>query len=353
MTTSASRSSTRAELTAPVATHTREVRLARRPHGEPSLDDFALAEVPVPVRRPGQLLVRNTWMSVDPYMRGRMDDRDSYLPPFQLGSVLEGSALGEVLGSDDPAFPVGSTVVHFAGWRDHAVIDAVTATRVDVEHITPQMYLGPLGTTGLTAHLALTESAPVRRGDTVLVSSAAGAVGSVAGQLARALGAGRVIGSAGGPDKVALLRDELGFDAAIDHRLGDLPGQVAAAAPDGVDVYVDLVGGPMLEAVLGTMNANGRIAAVGAVSEYNAVEPPPGPRNLYTIATKRLSVRGLLVTDHLDRFPAWFAVAVPLLEAGTLVTLETVRHGLDSAPQALIDLLAGRSRGKMLVALAS
>src|SRR5690606_32452140 len=140
------------------------------------------------------------------------------------------------------------------------------------------------------------------------------------------------------PDKVALLRDELGFDAAIDHRLGDLPGQVAAAAPDGVDVYVDLVGGPMLEAVLGTMNGNGRIAAVGAVSEYNAVEPPPGPRNLYTIATKRLSVRGLLVTDHLDRFPAWFAVAVPLLEAGTLVTLETVRHGLDSAPQALIDL---------------
>ncbi|MEU0237567.1 NADP-dependent oxidoreductase [Nocardiopsis sp. NPDC006198] len=329
---------------------TREIHLAARPAGAPGAEHFTLTEVRLPELAEGQVLVRNTWMSVDPYMRGRMDDAPSYIPPFELGKPLEGSAVGEVVASRSADVPVGATVSHFLGWREHSVVDAAGAVVVDTSRLPASTYLGPLGTTGLTAYLALTDIAPVREGDTVYVSAAAGAVGSVAGQIARRLGAGRVIGSAGGPAKTALLMEEFGYDAAVDHRLGDLPGRLAAAAPEGIDVYLDSVGGDHLRAALEAMNQRGRVALVGAVSGYNDAEPAPGP-DLYRAATKELSLRGMIVGHHLDRFPEFLGKAVPWLLDGSLRTRETVYEGLDRAPEALRGVLQGANTGKMLVRL--
>ena len=327
---------------------TREVRLAARPVGEPTPADFELAVTDLPPLAPGQLLVRNSWMSVEPYMRGRMDDAESYIAPFELGGPLEGAAVGEVVESRADAVPVGATVVHFLGWRDHAVVDAESATVVDPQLAPVQAYLDVLGTPGLTAWVALTEAAPVRPGDVVLVSSAAGAVGSVAGQLAGRLGAARVIGIAGGPHKVAGLA-ELGYDAGIDHKAGPLAKQLAEAAPDGIDVYLDSVGGDHLEAAIDALRVGGRVALVGAVAEYNATAPVPGPTNLYEAVKKQLTLRGVLVTSHLSRFPEYRALVGPWLADGSFRRLETVVDGLDQAPRALIDLLRGAAVGKMIV----
>lgn len=329
---------------------TREIRLAARPVGEPTPADFELAASDLPPLAPGQLLVRNTWMSVEPYMRGRMDDAESYIPAFELGAPLEGGAVGEVVESRADAVPVGATVVHFLGWRDHAVVEATAATIVDPSVGPVQAHLGVLGTPGLTAWLALTETAPVRRGDVVWVSSAAGAVGSVAGQYARQLGAAQVIGSAGGPDKVERLAG-LGYDTGLDHKAGPLDKQLAQAAPDGIDVYVDAVGGDHLEAAIDALRVGGRVAAIGAIGGYNATAPVPGPTNLYEVAKKQLTVRGLLVTDHLHRFPEYHATVGPWLADGTVQHVETVVDGLDQAPAALIGLLRGAGVGKMLVRL--
>ena len=330
----------------------RQIHLAARPVGEPTPADFALVEVDVPEPGPGQVLVRNTWMSVDPYMRGRMDDVASYIPPFEVGAPLEGSAVGEVVASRSPDVPVGATVAHFAGWRDHAVLDAAAVAVVDVGVAPARAHLGALGTTGLTAWLALTEVAPVRPGDVVFVSAAAGAVGSVAGQVARHLGAARVVGSAGGPRKVAALTERFGFDAALDRTQGELGKQLAAAAPDGIDVYLDSVGGDHLEAAIDALRVGGRVALVGAIGEYNATSPVPGPTNLYQLAKKEATIRGMLVTSSLDRVPEWAGRAAGWLADGTLHTEETVVEGLDRAPQALIDVLRGANLGKMLVRLA-
>ena len=255
----------------------REIRLSSRPVGEPGADNFEL--VPAEVSQPGkgEILVRNTWMSVDPYMRGRMDERESYIAPFQLAAVLEGSAVGEVVASRSDRIPIGATVSHFLGWREHAVLDAAAATVLDTDLAPPQAYLGALGTTGLTAYVALTEIAPVEHGDVVFVSAAAGAVGSVAGQLARKLGASRVIGSAGGWRKAEKLLDGFGFDAAIDYTARPIAAQLSEVAPDGIDVYVDHVGGDHLEAAIAALRVGGRAALVGAISEYNATAPVPGP----------------------------------------------------------------------------
>ena len=331
-------------------TTTREIRLAARPVGEPTPADFELAVADLPPLAPGQILVRNTWISVEPYMRGRMDEGESYIPAFELGAPLDGGAVGEVVESRADAMPVGATVVHFLGWRDHAVVDAATATIVDPNVAPVQAHLGVLGTPGLTAWLALTETAPVRPGDVVWISSAAGAVGSVAGQYARQLGAARVIGSAGGPDKVARLAD-LGYDTGIDHKAGPLDKQLAQAAPGGIDVYVDAVGGDHLEAAIDALRVGGRVAAIGAIGGYNATAPVPGPTNLYEVAKKQLTVRGLLVTDHLHRFPEYHATVGPWLADGTVRHVETVVDGLDQAPAALIGLLRGTGFGKVLVRL--
>ncbi|GAB2543518.1 NADP-dependent oxidoreductase [Nocardia heshunensis] len=334
-----------------------EIQLATRPDGAPTAANFALVERPLPELLDGQILVRNTWMSVDPYMRGRMDDKPSYLPPFQLGAALEGSAVGEVIESRSDAIAVGATVTHFQGWRDLAVVDAATATVVDTGLAAPQHYLGALGTTGLTAYAALTAIAEVRPGDVVFISAAAGAVGSVAGQIARKLGASRVIGSAGGPAKTRLLLEEFGFDAAIDYRAGDLRGQLAAAAPEGIDVYLDSVGAEHLTAAIEAMRPGGRIALVGAISGYNAGGGNGGARaestpDLYLAATKEITLRGMLVTSHFASFGEFIGQAAGWLADGSLRTRETVYAGLDQAPAAFLGVLSGANTGKMLVRLA-
>ncbi|CAL9584690.1 NADP-dependent oxidoreductase [Streptomyces sp. enrichment culture] len=330
----------------------REIRLAARPVGEPGPEHFELASAPVPEPAEGQVVVRNTWMSVDPYMRGRMNDVPSYIPPFRLGEAMEGSAVGEVVASRSAEVPVGATVSHFLGWREYAVLDAAAATVVDAGRIPAQAYLGALGTTGLTAYVALTRTAPVREGDTVFVSAAGGAVGSVAGQLARRLGAVRVIGSAGGPAKTKRLVADFGYDAALDYRAGRLEEQLAEAAPEGVDVYLDSVGGDHLRAAIGAMRAGGRIAMVGAISGYNAETPAPGPDNLFEAAAKEVTLRGMLVSNWLDLFPEWIAKAAPWLADGTLRTEETVVDGIERAPEAFLGMMRGANTGKMLVRLA-
>lgn len=330
-----------------------EIRLAARPVGEPAPADFASAEVPVPQPGDGQILVRNTWMSVDPYMRGRMDDVPSpVLPPFELGAVLEGAAVGEVIASRSADVPVGATVSHFLGWREYAVLDAAAATVVDTGLAPAQAYLGALGTTGLTAYAALTDAAPVKEGDVVFVSAAAGAVGSVAGQLARRLGAAKVIGSAGGPEKAEKLLTDFGFDAALDHRAGPIAAQLAEAAPDGIDVYLDGVGGDHLAAAIDALRPGGRAALVGAISGYNATEPVPGPANLAQIVYKQLTLRGVQVGAYFHLFPEYIAKAAAWLADGSLHTEETVFEGLQQAPAALLGNLRGANTGKTLVRLA-
>ena len=327
-----------------------EIQLAARPQGEPAERDFRLAEVEVPEPGDGEVLVRNTWMSVDPYMRGRMNDRRSYVPPFQIGAPLEGGAVGEVVASNADGLAEGDTVLHQLGWREYAVLDAGAARRVDTGLAPPQAYLGVLGMPGLTAYVGLLDIAALAEGDVVFVSGAAGAVGGMAGQIAKARGH-RVIGRAGSPEKVAHLTGELGFDAALNYRDGDVRGQLAAAAPEGIDVYFDNVGGEHLEAALDVLNRNGRVAMCGAISQYNATEPVPGPRNLGNAVGKRLTLRGFIVSDHGDRMRAFAEEVGGLLRAGQIKHRETVVDGLEHAPEALIGLLRCQNTGKMFVRL--
>ncbi|MFC9977978.1 NADP-dependent oxidoreductase [Spirillospora sp. NPDC127200] len=329
----------------------REVHLLARPHGEPRLDQFGLVEREVPDPGEGQILVRNTWMSVDPYMRGRMNDAPSYIPPFGLGVVMDGAAVGEVIESGSAALAPGTTVSHFLGWRDYAVLDASEATVVDTALAPPQEYLGALGSTGLTAYAAMTRVAPVRHGDTVYVSAAAGAVGSVAGQLARRFGAVKVIGSTRGAGKAARLVEDFGFDIGLDREDGPIAEQLAQAAPEGIDVYLDNVGGDHLEAAIASARTGARFALVGAISQYNATGPVPGAHNLYTAYSKELTLRGLLVNSYFPLFPEWTERAAGWLADGSLHTARTVVQGLSQAPAALLGVLRGANIGKMLVHL--
>jgi NADPH-dependent curcumin reductase CurA len=324
---------------------TREIRLARRPHGEPVDDDFELAVRELGEPDEGQLLVRNTFMSVDPYMRGRMNDRKSYVPPFELGKALQGGAVGEVVGS-------GELVVHDRGWREHALVPADRVRPAPLPHgVPPSALLGALGMPGMTAWVGVTDIAPVREGETVFISAAAGAVGSVAGQIAKARGC-RVVGSAGGAAKAQYVRDVLGFDACFDYRAIEARDALREIAPDGIDVYFDNVGGPQLEAAIGALNRGGRIALCGAVSQYNAVEPAPGPRNLPLLVGKRGMLRGFIVSDHADREGEFRGEVGGLIADGRLKLAETVvEGGLEAAPGAFIDMLRGKHLGKVVVAL--
>ncbi len=297
----------------------------------------------------GQILVRNIVMSVDPYMRGRMDDVKSYAPPFEVGAALQGGAVGEVVASTVDTLRPGDTVLHGLGWREYAVLDARHAVRVDPAVAPPGAYLGVLGMTGLTAYAGLLEVAEFKPGDTVFVSGAAGAVGSVVGQIAKLKGAKRVIGSAGSAAKVAHLLDELGFDAAFNYKDGPVREQLAEAAPDGIDVYFDNVGGDHLEAALATINVHGRIAVCGMISLYNNTEPPPAPRNLVQLIKKRITMRGMLVGDHAHLQEQFVTEVGGWLRAGKLRYQETVVHGLANAPEAFLGMLRGENTGKMLV----
>jgi NADPH-dependent curcumin reductase CurA len=328
----------------------REWRLAARPQGEPKPTDFELAEVEVAAPAEGELLVRNLAMSVDPYMRGRMNDVKSYVPPFQIGAPLEGGAVGEVVESRADGFAPGDVVLHGLGWRDWAVGPAKGFAKVDTSVAPARAYLGVLGMPGLTAYAGLFAVARMTEGETVFVSGAAGAVGSLVGQLAKLRG-GTVVGSAGTPEKVAWLTGELGFDAAFDYHGGPVSKQLAAAAPDGIDVYFDNVGGEHLEAAIGALKVHGRAVICGMISVYNATEPNPAPRNLAMVIGKRLRLEGLLVRDHAALQPEFVAEVAPALADGRVQARETVVEGLENAPSAFIGLLRGDNLGKMVVAL--
>lgn len=329
----------------------KEVHLVARPAGEPKPEDFSVVETTVADPASGQILVRNDWMSVDPYMRGRMNDVKSYVPPFELGKVMAGSAIGTVVASGSPDVPVGASVLHFQGWREYALMDAARARVVDTDAAPAQAYLGVLGMVGLTAYAGLTAVAGLKEGDVVFVSGAAGAVGSLAGQIAKRLGASRVIGSAGGPEKKRRLLEEFGYDAAIDYREGDLEGQLAEAAPEGIDVYFDNVGGDHLRAAIQGMRVHGRAALCGAISVYNATEPVPGPDNLGLLVGKRIKLQGFLVGDHGDLAPEYYENAAQWLAEGKLRTEETVVEGIDNAVDAFLGMMRGANTGKMLVRL--
>lgn len=332
-----------------MTTTTREIHLASRPQGWPTQENFRTVEVELPDPGPGEVLVRNTVMSVDPYMRGRMNDVKSYVPPFRLDAPLDGGAVGEVIASGDDTVKVGDTVLHQLGWREHAHGPASAFRKVDVSRVPASAYLGVLGMPGLTAYVGLTRIAEVREGDTVFVSGAAGAVGSIAGQLARKLGAARVIGSVGSPAKVAWLTDELGYDVGLDYKAAKIGRQLAEHAP--VDVYFDNVGGDHLEAAIFAMSDFGRIAACGMIADYNAEAPSPGPRNLMMIVSKRLSLRGFIVTDHADVAGEFYRRAGGWLADGELSYRETFEDGLDRAVDAFLGVLSGANTGKMLVRL--
>ena len=334
-----------------MTTKTRQIQLASRPQGWPTHDDFDLVSVELPDPGPGEVLVRNTVMSVDPYMRGRMNDVRSYVPPFQIGEPLDGGAVGEVLASGDDTVRVGDTVMHGLGWREHALLPAAQVRKVDASAVPASAYLGVLGMPGLTAYTGLTRIAGLKEGDSVFVSGAAGAVGSVVGQLARNLGASRVVGSAGSPEKVAYLTEELGFDSAFDYHDGPVVKQLAEHAPDGVDVYFDNVGGEHLEGAIAHMNDFGRIAMCGAISQYNADTAAPGPRNIWLAVTRRLTLRGFIVTDHNDLAREYLDRAAGWVADGSLKFRETYVEGLDRAVDAFLGLHKGENIGKMLVRL--
>jgi NADPH-dependent curcumin reductase CurA len=328
----------------------RQIHLASRPDGEPAPENFALVETELPVPAVGEVLIRNAVMSVDPYMRGRMNDVKSYVPPFQIGEPLEGGAVGEVVESNDPTAKPGTFVLHQLGWREYAVVPGDRVTAVDPA-LPLSSYLGVLGMPGMTAWAGLFEVAGYRDGETVYVSAAAGAVGSLAGQLAKLRGS-RVIGSAGSTEKVDWLTGELGFDAAFNYRETSVGRALRELAPDGIDVYFDNVGGSHLEAAIFNMRTRGRIALCGAIEQYNDAASAPGPRNLSIAIGRRLTLRGYIVTDYWNRYPDFLAEVGPLVRDGTVRYRETVVEGIERAPEAFIGLLRGDNIGKMVVRLA-
>ena len=320
----------------------REWRLVRRPHAGFVASDLDLVETPVPSPAPGEVVVVNTHLSVDPYMRGRMDDAPSYIPPFPLGSPLDGGAVGIVVESRSPTLAEGDVVEHFLGLREAVVADAAAFVPLDLAGRAAEVYLGTLGATGLTAWLATGTMAPVRDGDTVVVTGAAGAVGGLAGQLARLRGAGRVIGSAGSAKKRALLLEELGYDDAFDYHDGSAEELLVNAAPGGIDVLVDNVGGAQLEAAIDQMSVGGRIALVGMASEYDGRTPHPFT-NLYSVVKRRVSVQGFLVSDHLDRMAEFRREVGAWLDEGAVVHRDTVMPGIEAFPDALQSVLSSGS----------
>ncbi len=337
----------------------REVHLVRRPVGRPRPEDVAVVEVDVPAPGPGQVLVRNDVMSVEPYMRGRMDEKSSYVAPYDLGAPMAGHAVGRVVASASPDLPEGATVLHEAGWREYAVLDATDVEAVDhratVLGIDPAAWLGVLGIPGMTAWVGLTRVAGLQPGETVFVSSAAGAVGAAAGQIARALGA-TTIGSAGSPDKVRRCVEELGYDTAFDHHHGParelLPAALERVGRDGLDVYLDNVGGEQLEAAIRVSRERARIALCGAISVYNATEPVPGPRNLLLMIWRRIRMEGFLVGDHAEATGEFRGRMLGWLADGTVTSTETVvGDGVEEAFSGFLAMLDGATYGKAVVRL--
>ncbi|MDO5617983.1 NADP-dependent oxidoreductase [Kocuria sp.] len=328
----------------------RQIQLASRPTGWPTPENFRTVEIAFPELAPGQVRVANQFISVDPYMRGRMNDVESYIPPFQLGETLTGGAVGRVIESAAPNLPVGSAVLHQYGWRDLVQEDATAFRPVqEIPGVPLSAYLGVLGMTGMTAYVGLTRIAPVHPGDTVFISGAAGAVGSVAGQIARLLGAETVIGSAGSQQKVDLLTERYGFTSAFNYKSAPVREQLASAAPHGINVYFDNVGGDHLEAALDTLNRHGRVAMCGAISAYNTETTAPGPDNMVNIIKQGLSLRGFTLGDHMDLAPEFNNRMTTWFTNGQITHDETVVDGLDNTVDAFLDMMRGGNTGKMVV----
>ena len=328
----------------------REIRLASRPSGEPTDANFALATAQVGPPGEGQVLVRNAFVSVEPYMRGRMNDAKSYVPPFVVGEPLGGAAAGTVVVSRAPAIPVGATVLHMLGWREYAVLDAKAARVVDTAHVAPEQYLGALGTTGFTAWVGLSAVGRAQAGETLFVSAAAGAVGSMAVQLAKRQGL-RVIGSASSADKARFVVAELGADAAFDYHDG-AAAKLGELAPEGIDLYFDNVGGEQLEAAIGATKDRARIVLCGSISSYNAASPPPGPRNLHVAIQRRLRLEGFIVSDHTARLGEFLGEVAPLVARGAIKAPVTFVDGIENAPRAFMDILRPNANvGKVVVRL--
>lgn len=327
-----------------------EIRLVSRPNGMPKAENFTLAQTTLGSMQDGEVLVRNLFMSVDPYMRGRMNKGNSYVPPFEIGKPLEGAAVGEVIESRAKEFKPGDIVTSNLGWREY-VIAAPQALHPILPKDQPlSIYLGALGVTGMTAWIGL-QLVEVKAGDIMYISGAAGAVGSIAGQLAKIRGC-HVIGSAGSKEKATFLREERGFDSAFDYKTGHVVEHLQEEAPDGIDVYFDNVGGSTLEAALSSLRPHGQIIACGSISGYNAEKPLPGPTNLFNIITKRLTIRGMIVGDWLDRRGEFEKEVGGYVQSGQVKNKETIVEGIDQAVGAFLGLFDGQNISKRVVKLA-
>lgn len=322
--------------------------LASRPTGEATPENFRLETVEVPELKDGEVLVRNEYLTVDPYMRSLMNEGKSYMPPVELNATMAGGTVGEVVASRHPEFAVGDKVVGYLGWADMGVADGSTLRKVDTSEVPLQAYLGVVGMPGMTAWYGLNQIMVPKPGDTVVVSAASGAVGSVVGQLAKLKGC-RVVGIAGGREKCDYVVNELGFDACVDYKAGNLVADLTAATPDGIDAVFENVGGPVLDASLARMNPFGRIAVCGLIAGYNG-EPVP-VNNFSAVLVMRLTVRGFIVGEHMEFWPQGLNELGMLVACGKLKYRETIAQDLANAPEAFLGLLKGKNFGKQLVKL--
>jgi len=325
----------------------RSLVLKRRPSGMPQASDFAMAEDKLPVPAAGEVLTRTLFLSIDPYMRGRLTEQKSYAKPVQIGEVMTGESVGEVVASAAEGFSPGDIVVGSRGWQTHSLTAASALVKLTPHGAPLSAFLGVLGMPGTTAYSGLLDIGQVKTGETFVVSAASGPVGSVAGQLAKRAGA-RVVGIAGGAEKCLWVQEVLGFDDCIDHRSQDLPSALAAACANGIDVYFENVGGAVQHAVFGQLNPFARVIMCGMVSQYNESKPLPGP-NLMFVVRNRVRIQGLIVSDKPERFAEWRALAAPWVADGSLRYRETIVDGLENAPDALAQVLSGGNFGKMIV----
>jgi len=332
-----------------MGTKAREIRLKSRPVGMPEPTNFEVATVDLPDPRDGEVLVRNTWMSVDPYMRGRMYDRPSYVPPFQLGEALQGGAIGQVVKSKDKNFKQGDLVESNLGWREAFISTAAPLTKLPDAKVPAQAYLGVLGMPGMTAYSSFHRIGEPKAGDVVFVSGAGGAVGATVCQIAKIRGC-TVVATAGGDDKLAWLRS-VGVDATVNYKNGSLLENVRAAAPKGIDIYFDNVGGHHLEVALEVARPFARFIECGMISVYNSKEPQPGPRNMAYIVGKRIKMQGFIVFDFMDMRDQFRADMAQWVKDGRVKWQETVENGIENAPKAFLNLFTGANTGKMLVKL--
>ena len=338
-------------------TSNRSIVLNARPHGAPTEATFGMTEGALPAPQAGQMLLRTLYLSLDPYMRGRMSDAPSYAAPVALGAVMVGATVSRVEASRHPDFQPGELVLGYSGWQDYALSDGGGLSRLATDMQQPSSALGVLGMTGFTAYMGLLEIGQPKAGDTLVVAAASGAVGSIVGQIGRIKGA-RVVGIAGGPDKCRYVLEELGFDACIDHRAADFAQQLAAACAKGIDVYFENVGGAVFDAVLPLLNVGARVPVCGMIANYNDTALPEGPDRMglltRTILTKRLKMQGFIIfDDYGHRYGEFFSQMSTWLKEGKIKFREDMVDGLENAPQAFIGLLEGKNFGKLVVRVAN